>query len=177
MLQGLCVARGMKQHQPDRGNLQTATFRCPAIPSAAAVPRKSTRARTSKGSRHRPNPYTCQSDAVGQNVSSHKDKYGQPLQLLPEPVFDGGGVSLVFLGDEEPDKLGVTHTRLIVHVGVGVAKFGQSIIVRGAAGDRSREYPIDHLGGQRCGTWNKKNIRRYDSISPTCQGRNQKSTG
>jgi hypothetical protein len=25
--------------------------------------------------------------------------------------------------------------------------------VRGAAGDRSREYPIDHLGGQRCGTW------------------------
>jgi hypothetical protein len=32
--------------------------------------------------------------------------------------------------------------------------------VRGAAGDRSREYPIDHLGGQRCGTWNKKKHKK-----------------
>jgi len=72
--------------------------------------------------------------------------------VLPEPVFNSGGVSLVFFGDEEPDELCVTHTRLTVHVGVGVAKFGQSIIVRSAAGDRSREYSINHLGGQRCCT-------------------------
>ena len=72
--------------------------------------------------------------------------------MVPEPVFNSGGVSLVFFGDEEPDKLRVTHTRLIVHVGVGIAKFGQSIIVRSAAGDRTRKYSINHLRRQRCRT-------------------------
>ncbi len=56
----------------------------------------------------------------------------------------------VLFGDEEPDKLCVTHPRLIVHVGVGVAELGESVVVRRAAGDGPREYPINHLGGQSC---------------------------
>ena len=30
----------------------------------------------------------------------------------PEPVFDGGGVSLILFRNEEPDELGVAHPRL-----------------------------------------------------------------
>ena len=97
---------------------------------------------------------------LSMKASCYKSFWGGRRFPLPDPVFDGSGVPFVLFGDEEPDKLRVTHPRLIVHVvGVGVvAELGrrQSVVVRRAAGDGPREYPIDHLGGQSCRKSKKK---------------------
>lgn len=70
---------------------------------------------------------------------------------LPEPVFDGCGMTFVLLGDEEPDKFRVAHARLAVQVGVvGAELIGESVGVRGAPSDGAGEYPIDHLRRERC---------------------------
>ena len=69
---------------------------------------------------------------------------------VPEPVLDGRLVSFILFGDEEPDELGVTHAR-VVAVGVVVARsdFGQ-FVLRCAARDGAREYPVDHPRTDGC---------------------------
>lgn len=81
---------------------------------------------------------------------SIKAKDIKVTSTLPEPVFDGCGMAFIFFGDEEPDKLGVTHPRLIVQVGIGVAELGQPVDVWSAAGDGSGEDSVDHFRRQRC---------------------------
>jgi hypothetical protein len=85
------------------------------------------------------------------------------LVNVPEPVLDGGLVPFILFGDEEPDELGVTHAR-VVAVGVGVARseFGQ-FVLRCAARDGAREYPVDHPRTDGCaddtnGTASKLNV-------------------
>ena len=64
--------------------------------------------------------------------------------MLPKPVFNGSGMSLVFFRDKKPDKFCVAHPRLIVDVDIGTRR--QLVTMRRrTSGHGSREYAINHL--------------------------------
>lgn len=83
-----------------------------ALPSSAVDPRRSTPVRTWKGTRRHPGPYTFGEKQMTTKIVLRTRGIVNPSleTTLPEPVFNGGRMPLVFLRDEEPHKVLVAHS-------------------------------------------------------------------
>ena len=88
----------------------------------------------------------------------------------PKPIFDGGGMSFILFGDEEPNEFGVTHPRMVTAAprAAAVPTAASATAARAAPVNElghfrlrrssrhgSRKYPVDHLRRQCCKTSQK----------------------